>query len=367
MPMADELLGAPQAAAFHAALSAASGRELPGLRAAAAPEALTPLALSARASALAEAALAELPGDFASVAGSLRVAAQDPAFEGWLIWPAGLTAARSALKAGDEGSFDEAMEILALLTPRNTSEFAIRELLRARPERGIEIMRGWVGHPHHHVRRLASEGSRPLLPWGLRVPALVKDPGLAAPILEALRGDPQDYVYRSVANHLNDHSRHHPQWVLSTAEAWAAAPRGNGEWVIKHGLRTLIKRGEPGALRLLGFSSEDLGVEGPVVATPEVPFGGELRFEGSVANRGAAPARVAIDWALHLRGARGAARRKVFKLAAPTLAPGERLDIERAFSFRPITTRAYYPGEHAVELLVNGTSHGPVPFELLEP
>jgi 3-methyladenine DNA glycosylase AlkC len=365
MPMADDLLGAEQASTFHAILGEAAGAELPELRAASAPTALGPLALSARASVLADAALAGLPTNAAAVARTLRAAAQDPVFEGWLIWPAGLAATRSALAAGDEQSFDEAMDVLALLTPRNTSEFAIRELLRARPERGLAIMRTWVSHPNHHVRRLASEGSRPLLPWGLRVPELVRNPELAAPILEELRGDPEDYVYRSVANHLNDHSRQHPHWVLERATAWAQRPLGSSTWVIKHGLRTLIKRGDPGALALLGFSGADLAVDGPRVATTSVPFTGELRFGASITNAGSAPAKVAIDWALHLRGARGAARRKVFKLAAPTLAPGERLEVERTFSFRPITTRAYYPGEHAVELLVNGASHGPVPFELL--
>ena len=364
LPTADELLGSEQAQRLHTHLSRAAGRPLPTL--AAAVGQLDSLVLSARAAALADAALADLPSNSGAIA-TVREAAADPDFEGWLIWSAGLVAAGAALRDGGEEAFDEAMDVLALLTPRNTSEFSIRPLLAARPERALAIMRGWTGHEHPHVRRLASEGSRPLLPWGKRIPALVRDPELALPILDALRTDPDDYIYRSVANHLNDHSRAHPEWVLGTAQRWAGEGGGESAWVIKHALRTLVKAGNPVALELLGFGGASLRVDGPVLDAASVSWGGELALGARIVNDGAEPARLVVDYALHLQGSRGSGRRKVFKVATPTLAPGEEWGFERTFSFRPISTRVYYPGEHQIELLVNGASYGPVPFELLPP
>ena len=55
---------------------------------------------------------------------------------------------------------------------------------------------------------------------------------------------------------------------------------------------------------------------------------------------------------------------KVFKLATRTLAPGERFDAVRRQSFAPVSTRRHYPGEHAIELQVNGVPYGRTVFEL---
>lgn len=364
MPTADELLGREQAAALHRGLSEASGRALPTL--ASAVEQLNGLALAARAKELARAALVDLPPGPAAMA-AVRGAAEDPDFAGWLVWPAGLVAAQAALETGRERDFDEAMDVLALLTPRNTSEFSIRPLLAADHQRALAIMREWTTHGNFHVRRLASEGSRPYLPWGQRIPALVRDPLLTAPILDALRDDPEDFVHRSVANHLNDHSREHGAWVLQTAGRWASEGGQHQAWVVKHALRTLVKRGDVGALALLGFERVPVQVTGPALDAAEVPFGGSVTLGATVRNVGDSPARVAVDFALLLPGSRGEQRRKVFKWATPTLEAGQSLQLSKRYSFRPITTRSYYPGTHGFEVLVNGESYGPALFEVLPP
>lgn len=364
MPTADELLGREQAAALHRGLAQASGTPLPTL--ARAFEQLEGQALAARAKELARAALADLPPGAPAIA-AVRAAAADPDFAGWLIWPAGLVAAQAALAAGRGRNFDDAMDVLGLLTPRNTSEFSIRPLLAADHSRALAIMREWTTHENFHVRRLASEGARPYLPWGQRIPALVRDPLLTLPILDALRDDPEDFVRRSVANHLNDHSREHGAWVLQTAARWAGEGGAHHAWVVKHSLRTLVKRGDPGALALLGFERVPVQVTGPVLDAAVVPFGGAVTLGATVRNTGRASARLAIDFALLLPGSRGEQRRKVFKWATPTLEPGQSLELSKRYSFKPISTRRYYPGTHGFEVLVNGESFGPTGFEVLPP
>ena len=103
---------------------------------------------------------------------------------------------------------------------RFTAEFAIRHMILVHPEKTLATLMDWTSHDNHHVRRLVSEGSRPRLPWAMQLPQVIADPQLTLPLLEALRDDPSGYVRRSVANHLNDIAKDHPQTVLDLAASW---------------------------------------------------------------------------------------------------------------------------------------------------
>ncbi len=367
MPFADELIGAAAAEALIAACAAAApGNGLPSLRAAA--QDLAGRSLRERSDLLRDALLADLPADYPAFAATVRAAAAGPLpFQGWLIWP--VTAAVAARGVADGGgtAFDDAMALLAALTGRLTSEFAIRPLLDHDPERALAIVETWTGAPDEHVRRLASEGTRPFLPWAKRVPALLERPDRTLAIVGALYRDGSEYVRRSVANHLNDLSREHGDLVVEVAAGWLAEPDENTPRLVRHGLRTLIKRGHPGALALLGFAPASVEVAGPVTALDEVPFGGELAFTATVINTGAGTATLAIDYVVHHLKANGTQSAKTFKLTTATLAPGERLALARRHSFREITTRRYHPGAHAVELQVNGVRSGRADFVLGRP
>lgn len=259
MPFTDELLGARQAELLVEALGDAAGGTLAATRTAAGG--LGALSLSGRARALAAAILSDVEGDHARLAAVVRRALERPDFEGWLLWPVGLAVALRAVDEGSASGFDGAMDVLRELTPRMTSEFAVRPLLRHDLDRALAHMRAWTADPDWHVRRLASEGSRPLLPWAERIPALVADPEPSRPILDALFDDPEASVRRSVANHLNDHSRAHAAFAVATARGWRESGGGaHVERTSKHALRTLVKRGDPGALALLGFPPAELAV-----------------------------------------------------------------------------------------------------------
>ncbi|HET6531326.1 MAG TPA: DNA alkylation repair protein [Actinoplanes sp.] len=363
MPFADEMIGAPVVAALIEGIAAvAPGRPLTALRGAE----LGTLSVRERSDLLRDALLADLPGDYRSFAATIRAALDRPSFRGWLIWPVSTAVAGKALEPG--GDFRDAMALLAELTPRLTAEFAVRPLLAHDLGRALPIVREWAADADEHVRRLASEGTRPFLPWAKRVPRLTTDPRLTVPILDALYRDESADVRRSVANHLNDLSRIDPDLAVEVAAAWLAAPDPNTPRLVRHALRTLVKKGHPGALRLLGFTPDvGVAVTGPTLASTVVPFGGTVRFTAALTNTSAEPATVAVDYIVHHMKANGQPAGKTFKLATLTLAPGERRMISRDHSFRPITTRRYYPGTHAIELQLNGLVTGRSEFRLEAP
>jgi 3-methyladenine DNA glycosylase AlkC len=365
MPLADELVNHETAKALARALEAAAPpHRMAGVRATG--RTLAPLPLRARADALRDALLADIPGGFPELATVIRAAlAGDTPFDGWMMWPVSTAVAERAVADGTGHTFDDGMALLAELTPRLTSEFAIRWMLRHDLDRALLTISAWPADPDPAVRRLASEGTRAYLPWAIRVPALLAQPQVTVPILDALYRDPDPVVRRSVANHLNDLSRDHADLVVTVARRWLQAPDGNTPATVRHALRTLIKRGHPDALALLGFGAATVTVDGPLIDPAVVPYGGSVTFTASIRNDGAEPARLAIDYAVHHRKANGSVVPKVFKLTTKTLEPGEVLTVTKAHSLRPITTRRYYPGSHAVDVRVNGITSAPTQFELL--
>jgi 3-methyladenine DNA glycosylase AlkC len=361
MPLAEELISEATALALATAVEHATGTAAASLRAAG--TSLGPLPLRARSDLLRDALLTDIPGDFAALATSVRKFAAS--LHGWMVWPVTTAVAERAVSDGGTAAFDDAMALLAEVTGLLTAEFAIRTLLRHDVDRALPIVVKWTGSADPAVRRLASEGTRPYLPWAIRVPQILSAPGVMVPVLDALYRDPDAVVRRSVANHLNDLSRDHPELVVDTAARWLSAPNENTPAVVRHALRTLVKRGDPKALALLGFGAVTVSIDGPVLSRSSVPFGGEVEFRATVSNDGEEPARLAIDYAVHHRKANGGETHKVFKLTTRTLAPGEQFTVTKTHSLRPITTRRYYPGAHAIELRVNGTPSARAVFELL--
>ncbi|QES48752.1 DNA alkylation repair protein [Streptomyces venezuelae] len=361
MPTADELLSADTVRTLARLLAAAAGRtSAPTVLTCA--DALDGLSYSARVAAIRDAVLADLPADWPGFEAVVRNALTDRPglgrFDGWMTFPVNEAVAVRGLEA-----FEPGLALLHDLTPRLTAESAVRPFLRADPARALAVVRDWTADPDPHVRRLASEGTRPRLPWAPQLPAFIADPRPARPVLDALYRDESEYVRRSVANHLNDISRDHPELAVEIAAAWLAAPTTGR--VVRHGLRTLIKAGHPGALTLLGHAPDVLvTVDGPHISTPQVAVGGYLVFDYAVTNSGSTPAELVVDYVIHHVKANGTRTPKVFKLATRALAPGEKLTGTRRHSFKPITTRRYHSGEHLVQIQVNGRVRGEAGFSL---
>ncbi|MEU0657596.1 DNA alkylation repair protein [Streptomyces lavendulocolor] len=359
MPLADELLGADTVAGLAACLVRA-GDGITARETRACGAVLDGLSFTGRVALIRDAVLADLPPDYPDFAAVLRAALRDGDFTGWMTFP---VAEAVAVRGRDV--FEPALALLAELTPRLTAETAVRPFLRDDAERALSVMTPWTAHPDPHVRRLASEGTRPRLPWAPRLPELIADPTPVLPLLDALYRDDSEYVRRSVANHLNDISRDHPDLAVAVAARWLDDPAPTTDRVVRHGLRTLIKAGHAGALTLLGHSPDSpVAVEGPHLHASEIRVGDHLVFDCSVTNTHDRTAHLVVDYVvLHMK-ANGTRTPKVFKLTTRSLAPGETWRATRRHSFKPISTRRYHAGVHQVRLQVNGRPHGEASFML---
>lgn len=260
--------------------------------------------------------------------------------------------------------FDRSLNALADLTRFGSAEFAVRPFLALDTERTLAEMAHWAGSADEHVRRLASEGSRPRLPWAPRIPALKTDPTLAAPILESLKVDPSAYVRKSVANHLNDIAKDRPDWLLNRLAGWQ-----NGEprtaWIMRHALRTLIKEGEPRALALIGVGQfVAVTIRNFSVEPHMVRLGETIAIKAELISTSPDAQRLVVDYRVHYARAGGKTAGKVFKLKTFDLPAGKAATLVVRQTIRDFSTRCHYPGRHDVELIVNGQTMAKIAFEI---
>ena len=261
-------------------------------------------------------------------------------------------------------AFDVSMDALKYFTGFGSSEFAVREFIRKDLKRALATMEVWSRDESEAVRRLASEGCRPRLPWSFRLDAILADPALAAPILENLRADPSLYVRKSVANHLNDVTKVHPDWVLDRLATWPIE-NSHTAWIARHALRSLIKAGDAGALAVIGATEHvEVKLSKFTVTPRHVALGERITLSFDLASTSADSQRLVIDYRMHYVKKSGATSAKVFKLKELTLDGKQRVSIERSQNIRDFTTRVHYAGRHDVEILVNGVCLAKAFFEL---
>jgi 3-methyladenine DNA glycosylase AlkC len=363
MPFADELLGAHAVEGLADCLASAG---YPSTATRACTADFDGKALKDRSDVVRDALLTDLPDGFAEFIAAVNALIAQPECTGWMVWPITEAVAVRATGVGTAKAFDTGLTLLSRLTPRLTAEFALRTMLIADLDRTLAAAQKWTTSKDEHVRRLATEGTRHYLPWARRVPALLQRPDATLPILDALYRDPSEYVRRSVANHLNDLSRLHAGLVVDTAARWSSQPDANTGKLVRHALRTLVKRGDPDALALLGFEVPTGLYLSGLAVDDAVQTGGKLLIEAVLTNSGSAPAKVVIDYSVGFRKANGSIAHKVFKLAAKTIGPGEQVHLTKSHSFALITTRRYYPGTHELAVQVNGQRMGSAEFVLID-
>lgn len=320
---------------------------------------LEPLSLMQRLRRMTEALHASLPGTYRQNLAVLKKLAPqiDKAFI-TLVLPDYV-----ALHGLDD--FAASMEALKFFTVFGSAEFAVRPFLKQDLPHTLAVMETWSRDENEHVRRLASEGCRPRLPWSFQLDAILADPDLVAPILENLKSDPSLYVRKSVANHLNDHTKKHPDWVLEKLSGWPLEnPRT--AWIARHALRTLIKKGDARALALTGATPDTrVSLQHLAVQPERLHLGERLDISFQLTSLAPGPQRLVVDYAVHYVKKSGGTSAKVFKLKEVDLPAGETLTLSRSQVIRDFTTRTHHPGRHVVEIMVNGTVHGQAGFELL--
>ena len=261
--------------------------------------------------------------------------------------------------------FELSINALKEMTSRFTSEYDMRYIIEKYPTESIKLIKTWVNHDNIHVRRLASEGTRPRLPMGKRLKMFVTDPTPILPILEALKNDTSLYVRRSVANSLNDISKDHPDLAADIAERWLDESFEHAKWVCNHAMRTLFKVGHKKALAISGYP-EPNGVEvwGIDIKDTTLKVGDDLEFSFVIDNNSTEDINLMIDFELIFLKNNKKYSPKVFKLKKTTLKSGKKLKLFAKHPFRERTTRKYYSGKQYVRVVINGERHAPISFYL---
>jgi 3-methyladenine DNA glycosylase AlkC len=250
--------------------------------------------------------------------------------------------------------FDLSMEALKYFTVFGSSEFAVREFLKADIHKTLKVMSEWAEDKNVHVRRLSSEGSRPRLPWSFRLDAIIKEPKLTTQILEKLKADEELYVKKSVANHLNDISKDNTEYMIRLVKSWDHS-NPNTQWIIKHASRNLIKNGHEDSLAIFSFEKNvKVSVDKLRLNKSSIKLGEEIQFEFVVTSKKSTPQKLVIDYAVHYPKSSGSLSRKIFKLKEINLKPGQVVQFTKKQLFKDLTTRKHYAGKHSIEVLVNG-------------
>ncbi len=260
--------------------------------------------------------------------------------------------------------FENSVKALEFLTQFISAEFAVRPFLLKYGNRMMAEMLRMSTHQNHHVRRFASEGSRPRLPWGAAIPALKKDPTPILPILENLKNDPSAYVRRSVANNLNDITKDNPVVVIGIANKWKGLGKET-DAIIKHACRSLLKGGHPEILSFYGLDATHLAVTDFKIETPKMSIGGEVEFSFFIKNEDQIDRYIRLEYTLYYLKNNGSLAGKVFKISEKSYPTGAAIKIKRKQSFKLITTRKFYPGYHKLAIMVNGLETVVGDFELL--
>ena len=257
--------------------------------------------------------------------------------------------------------FEISIAALEVFTINSSSEFAIRQFILQDTKRTIDQMLVWSQSKNEHIRRLASEGCRPRLPWAVSLPVFKKDPHLILAILEQLKDDESTYVRKSVSNNLNDISKDHPKIVINLTKSWIGVSKTR-DALLKHGCRTLLKASNKEVLELFGFSKPSNIYFKNFVYTQKLKIGEDLEFSFDLESDKSL-GKLRVEFNLQLLRKNKKHNSKIFKISE--FQTQDKLkSISKKYSFKPITTRVYYQGLQKLSIIINGVVFKEVEFIL---
>lgn len=333
---------------------------------------LETLELKARSELITQMMYRYLPGDFHQSASILKKSLGTPLGEnlsegivdqhgiaGWAVMPM-----CDYVALYGQQHFESSMTLFKEMTKRSSSEFGIRYFLREMPDETIAVMQQWTQHKNPHVRRLASEGCRPRLPWGMRLKSFIDNPSPVLQLLEKLKNDKSGYVRRSVANNLNDIAKDHPEKVVDLSKRWLGKATPEQHKLLKHACRTLIKQGHKETLKLFGYTPAQLSNAKLTLTNNEIQLGESLNFTLTLQSSTPHTQALMVDYVIHHQKANGSTTPKVFKWRQLKLSAESTATLQKKHAIKIITTRNYYPGLHKLEIIVNGDSVATETFTL---
>lgn len=263
--------------------------------------------------------------------------------------------------------YETSVKAIERITQFTTCEFVTHPFIVKYEDEMMKQMLIWSKHEHWGVRRLASEGCRPRLPWAMALPNLKENPAPIIPILENLKNDPSRFVRLSVANNLNDIAKDNPELVIDLVKRWQGESK-EVDWIIKHGCRTLLKQGNPEVMELFGFDSmvKNISIENFQISVPNVKVGDSLEFSFNLLNGNAEKVKIRLEYGIYYQKANGGLAKKVHKISETEYAGNSTKQIVRKHSFRVVTTRKFHLGLHQVVIIINGNESVKHDFELIE-
>jgi 3-methyladenine DNA glycosylase AlkC len=262
---------------------------------------------------------------------------------------------------------ETSLRLLIEMTQRFTAEFSIRYYLKNHYSYVMGEFRILAKHPAARVRRLVSEGTRPRLPWGIKVEKINQNIKDNLKLLQKLVNDESAYVRTSVANHLNDISRIDSSLTLDFCRDQLKKHNNNPQLqrLSEKALRTLVKQGHPGALEVLGYDPNvDVAIKKFKILKTSIAEGDDLIFQFLIINQSKKRIPLIIDARVAYRNAKEGLTSRVFKLSKLVLAPGEQSSLQKKISFKRVTTRKHYSGKHWIEIQVNGAAKSRKSFHL---
>jgi 3-methyladenine DNA glycosylase AlkC len=329
---------------------------------------LLKLELKQRVNWIAQCLQAELPPSLPEASPILLAALPEPLdpslsdndFGDFIIAPFG----EVVLALGLDDNPQLVLDLLGEITKRFSMEFALRAVLNRWGDLTLVRLQEWAGHENYHIRRLVSEGTRPKLPWGQGIDIA---PEQMMPLLDELHSDPTRYVTRSVANHLNDITKINPQLAMERLQAWAGDGRQSTSeltWMTRHALRGLVKKGDPSAMRMVGFDP-DAPIQMADLKVPEIAkIGQDLTFHATLLAK--VGCKAMVDYVFWRQRANGSLAPKVFKLKQLNLVADDPVTLTKRHNLKAdATTFRWYPGPHRIEVQVNGCVLGGADFTLV--
>jgi 3-methyladenine DNA glycosylase AlkC len=259
--------------------------------------------------------------------------------------------------------WETSVSALEQFTKYSSSEFAVRAFILKDEPKMMDQMLNWASHEDEHIRRLASEGCRPRLPWATTLTTLKKNPTPILPILEKLKRDPSLYVRKSVANNLNDISKDQPHLLKQIVREWKGQ-HPNTDWILKHASRSLLKKGDVEALQLFGYTSAaHIFIQNFTLSSAQLSLGDTLTFTFNVINESSESQNLRIEYGIDFMKANGKQARKIFHLSQKTYSCGT-THLTKEHILKNLSTRKHYEGMHGICILVNGEEKANAEFTL---
>jgi len=247
--------------------------------------------------------------------------------------------------------FENSMQALEVFTIYSSSEFAIRQFILKDEERTMKQMQTWAYSPNEHIRRLASEGCRPRLPWAIALNKFKREPSKVFEIIEILKNDKSKYVMKSIANNLNDISKDNPKLLINFVKSNLGRSK-ELDWICKHGSRTLLKQGDKTLLALFGFHEVNHINVTNLKYTKKVRIGEVFTFSFNLEAKQEI-GKVRVEYAIDYLKSNNTHNKKLFMITQNEIKSSVK-NFHKKQSFKDMSVRKHYLGKHYLSIVVNG-------------